>query len=306
MAGGPDMQIRSPQAARLQGLMLDGKIEQAQAGTLNNRRVEVAQPQPRAQNILDRAWSAISSFVRSLTNAFSRAAPVAAQPRAAGLGTPPSGDVQPAEMGAMGGAGGGGTPRLSVSTQGQLVGEAAQRFEQTATQVSPKLLTPNAEGICEQATKDWGRDTLIIGGQTSVGDRLHSLDLVRQLTGGNDAMLLRISQFANQNPTAAILHTLQSGGCGIQDAIGAALMPGERRTEHRILIDAQADGSVHVKHELGYQEMSQVLDLSSGDMRECDPEQSRMDFSFAIRIATDGTTSMAQPLHYSVQLRSPD
>ena len=41
-------------------------------------------------------------------------------------------------------------------------------------------------------------------------------------------------------------------------------------------------------------------------MQDCDPEQSRMDYSFCLRIAPDGTASVAEPLNFNVQLRSPD
>lgn len=304
MAGGSEMQVRGQKAANLQGLMLDGRVEKAQVGALNARRVEVAQAQPRAQNILERAWSAISGFVKSVAGWLSRAEPAAAQPRAEG-DVVQQGETAPlGHSSAADASSAAGDSRLSVSTHGQLVGEAAQRFEQLATSVSKRQLSLHADGICEQAATDWKRATpMVIGGQESAYDVNRSIDLLRQLTGGNDEMVLRISQFANQNPVAGIHETLRAGSCG-----NTVLYPIAFKQDARIQIDPQPDGGFHIKHDVGFAAMSHVADLSSstGATLECDPEQSRMNFSFTIRIAPDGTASMAQTLNYSVQLRSPD
>ena len=108
----------------------------AQAGRFEGREVAVAQPQPRAQNILERAWSAISSFLSSVAGLFSRAAPAPAQPRAADAGGQP-GEVAP--LAEASDAQAGDTPKLRLSVNGQLGGDAARSFEQTAISVPARV-----------------------------------------------------------------------------------------------------------------------------------------------------------------------
>jgi hypothetical protein len=266
----------------------------APTGHFEGRTAEVAPPQPRAQGVLERAWSAINSFVKSVAALFSRAAPAPAQPRAAETGA----------AGAAGAAAGGGPATLNVSARGRLEGADAQRFAQVATNVLRRNQAPNEHGICADAATDWQRNTLIIGGETSSGDTNRSIELLRQLTGGNADLLMRISQFANQNNSAGIAIGEMSGQFGNQNASGNTLMPGERQQTCRCRIDAQPDGGFQIRHELEYSHLVAVSDSSTSEIHPCDPGQSGMNYAFSLRIAPDGAVSVSEPLSYDVRIRS--
>ena len=275
----------------------------AQAGRFEGREVAVAQPQPRAQNILERAWSAISSFLSSVAGLFSRAAPAPAQPRAADAGGQP-GEVAP--LAEASDAQAGDTPKLRLSVNGQLGGDAARSFEQTAISVPKKDTTANPDGICDTASRDWGRNTLVIGGESFTRDLKGSIDKLRQLTGGDEQMLLRISQYANQNPFAAVVDAMRQGHCRTEDAGGISLLQGACSQVPRYQIDAHPEGGFQIRCEVTYENVASILNVESSEMQDCDPEQSSMNYSFGVRIAPDGTASVAQPMNFNIQLHSPD
>lgn len=275
----------------------------AQTGSFEGRDVAVDQARPRAQGILERAWSAISSFVKSVAGLFSRAAPAPAQPRAADAGAQP-GEVAPLPQASDAQAGD--PPRLSLSVNGQLEGEAAKSFERKSILVIAKDSTANTDGICHTAAKDWGRNDLVIGGQTFNRDLKGSTEKLLQLTGGDERMLLRISQFANQNPFAAVVDAMRQGHCRTEHAGGISLVPGQCTQVPRYQIDAHPEGGFQIRYEVAYENLESILNVETSEMQDCDPEQSRMDYSFCLRIAPDGTASVAEPLNFNVQLRSPD
>lgn len=267
-------------------------------GRLGARNVQLAEAQPRAEGILGRAWAAISQFVMAVRGLFGRAEPAPAQPRAPGAGR--SAGADPATAPRQPDAG----RALVLNQTGTLQGQAAQSFErQVLTHgkaQQPETRTDN--GICEAAEKDWSRMTLIIGGQTVASDLGRSVELLDTLTGGDERMKMRLSQFLHQDSFAGMAGALERGELGNRDANGIPVKPATQYSK-AMHVAAEEDGGFRLTFELAAKDIGMLHSLT-GEELEVDPAQSHLAASFSLRIAPDGSAGLVAPMNYDIQFRS--
>ncbi len=212
--------------------------------------------------------------------------------------------------------------RLEIQGSGEATGGLKASFESNLANLArsssalERLPDGTSTGVTHSLYADLDRANYSVGGQPlftgspgNQADRLSAVDRLRDFFGGNDALMLRVSEIANQQVLAGV-----ELGCAQPDSplrlpgsgTSGTMPPRSARdtsTAYELARDTAGDVTLRITYESRNSTTFQGVD---GQTRALDPDKSLFRASVGVTFAPDGQVRVSDPLHYAYTLAQVD
>jgi len=126
---------------------------------------------------------------------------------------------------------------------------------------------------------------------------------LRTLTGGNEVQMRAVSLYASQRSLAPLMDVLKSSASPLRLPNGDPAFPGSdyATTKYRILKDP-ASGDVVIKIDYSVNGAFSLHNVKTDKPYKIDPATSRINFSYEIAVAPDGTARLRGPVSFEYNI----